>query len=278
MLFVADGGSDILPTCIYRLNMAGGKERTRCIVQDKLYWPAGLAVDAPARRIYWSDSKMQTISSCEYDGTNRRIVAHLGTYRPQQIAVLGDFVFGSVLPTHGVFRVPKKGHLLPSAFDSPESRVVDGARMEPHWLLTQQISTSPFALLNNVPTHAWNLSRMTAPVCHACQQHNIDSLCLADLALIGGRRCMKTKEGRVVGFDDCSSVTCDHDQLCVDGQCMCVEDGHVKGPAPCDAPAVAVSDKNASLNAAVGVAISIVAVIGLLTAVVLYRKRKKSIG
>merc|ERR1712012_546081 len=58
---------------------------------------------------------------------------------------------------------------------------------------------------------------------------------------------------------------------------MCVEDGHVVGPAPCGG-AVAVSDKNASLNAAVGVAISIVAVVGLLTAVVLYRKRKKSVG
>ena len=275
MLFVADGGSDVLPTCIHRLNMAGGKERTRCIVSENLHWPGGIAVDAPARRLYWSDSKLQTISSCKYDGTNRRIVTHMSNFRPQQIAVFGDFVFGNVLPTHGVFRIPKKGHLLPSAFDNRESRVLDGAHMQPHWLLTQMTSSSPFAILNTVPHRAWNHSKTALSECKACFEHDIDALCLADLTNPAIRSCAKINGSRVEGFDPCSKVQCGDGEFCISGQCLCVDGGQITGPAPCGTP---VPESHASLNAAVGVAISIVAVIGLLTAVAVYRKRKKFIG
>lgn len=59
--------------------MNGSYRRT--LVEGSMVWPAGLAIDYPARRLYWTDTKTQTIETVRLDGTDRNIVKKFGTGR-----------------------------------------------------------------------------------------------------------------------------------------------------------------------------------------------------
>ena len=37
----------------------------------QIYWPNGLALDIPTKRIYFADSKLDFIDYCNYDGSGR---------------------------------------------------------------------------------------------------------------------------------------------------------------------------------------------------------------
>ena len=41
------------------------------LVTEKLYWPNGISVDIPTKRIYWVDGKFDLLESVTYDGTYR---------------------------------------------------------------------------------------------------------------------------------------------------------------------------------------------------------------
>ena len=62
---------------IERVNM-DGSGRT-AIITSKIYWPNGLTLDLPTRRVYFADSKVDYIDFCNYDGTGRRQVRILGS-------------------------------------------------------------------------------------------------------------------------------------------------------------------------------------------------------
>ncbi len=50
-----------------------GYNRTT-IVDDKVYWPNGLTLDLPTKRLYFIDSHMDYIEFCYYNGTERHQV------------------------------------------------------------------------------------------------------------------------------------------------------------------------------------------------------------
>lgn len=43
----------------------------RVIVQTKIFWPNGLTIDIPNKKIYFADSKLDYIDFCNYDGSGR---------------------------------------------------------------------------------------------------------------------------------------------------------------------------------------------------------------
>ena len=55
-----------------RIESAGmdGSDR-KVIVSDKIYWPNGLTLDKPARRLYFADARLDFIAFCNYDGSGR---------------------------------------------------------------------------------------------------------------------------------------------------------------------------------------------------------------
>ena len=68
-----------------RIESAGmdGSDR-RVIVASKVYWPNGLALDLPARRLYFADARLDYIEFCSYDGSGRTTVIaddHVGGVR-----------------------------------------------------------------------------------------------------------------------------------------------------------------------------------------------------
>ena len=56
-----------------RIESAGldGSDR-QVIVSEKLYWPNGLDLDLPTKRVYFADGRLDYIEYCNYDGSGRR--------------------------------------------------------------------------------------------------------------------------------------------------------------------------------------------------------------
>ena len=50
-----------------------GCDRTT-IISTKLYWPNGLSIDYPSKRLYFADARLDYIEFCDYDGNNRHQV------------------------------------------------------------------------------------------------------------------------------------------------------------------------------------------------------------
>lgn len=48
----------------------------RALVDRNLQWPVGLAIDYPARRLYWADIKTCNIETVMLDGSDRQLVMH----------------------------------------------------------------------------------------------------------------------------------------------------------------------------------------------------------
>ena len=53
-------------------NMDGSGRRV--LVDAMVQWPTGLAIDYPARRLYWTDPKAHTIESVDLNGQDRQLV------------------------------------------------------------------------------------------------------------------------------------------------------------------------------------------------------------
>jgi len=65
------------------------------VISTKIYWPNGLALDIPNKRIYFADSKLDFIDFCNYDGSNRHQVIANNHYllHPHSLAVFEDTIY-----------------------------------------------------------------------------------------------------------------------------------------------------------------------------------------
>ena len=57
---------------IERIGMDGTHRST--IIDTKIYWPNGLTLDIPNKKVYFADSKLDFIDFCNYDGSGRQQV------------------------------------------------------------------------------------------------------------------------------------------------------------------------------------------------------------
>ncbi|KAG8223526.1 hypothetical protein J437_LFUL002576 [Ladona fulva] len=71
-----------------------GSDPAPFVVTD-ITWPNGLALDYPARRIYWVDAKLLVIDSIKLDGTDRRTILQGIMKHPYSIAVFEDTIYWS---------------------------------------------------------------------------------------------------------------------------------------------------------------------------------------
>ncbi|UYV70469.1 hypothetical protein LAZ67_7003146 [Cordylochernes scorpioides] len=69
VLFWTDWGEN---PRIESVGLDGSMRRT--IIDSKIYWPNGLTLDIPNRRVYFADSKLDYIDFCNYDGSGRQQV------------------------------------------------------------------------------------------------------------------------------------------------------------------------------------------------------------
>jgi Low-density lipoprotein receptor repeat class B. len=85
-----------------------GSHRNMVIVSD-IKWPNGLTLDLVQRRLYWVDAKLNEISSCDYNGGNRRLVL----YSPQtlshpfSISTFEDWLYWSDWQQKAIYKANK---------------------------------------------------------------------------------------------------------------------------------------------------------------------------
>lgn len=90
ILFWTDWGEN---PRIERMGMDGSERRV--IVNTKIYWPNGLTIDIPTKRIYFADSKLDYIDFCNYDGSGRQQVLAHNHYllHPHSLTIFEDTLY-----------------------------------------------------------------------------------------------------------------------------------------------------------------------------------------
>ena len=90
ILFWSDWGEN---PRIERMGIDGSERKV--IVNTKIYWPNGLTIDIPTKRIYFADSKLDYIDFCNYDGTGRQQVLAHNHYllHPHSLTIFEDTLY-----------------------------------------------------------------------------------------------------------------------------------------------------------------------------------------
>ena len=90
---------------IERIGMDGSKRES--IITTKIYWPNGLALDIPTKRVYFADSKLDFIDFCNYDGTGRQQVIANNHYllHPHSLSVFEDQIYWTDRQLNRVLKV-----------------------------------------------------------------------------------------------------------------------------------------------------------------------------
>ncbi|GBP92608.1 Very low-density lipoprotein receptor [Eumeta japonica] len=92
---------------IERAGMDGSHRQT--IVSYDVKWPNGLTLDLVRKRVYWVDAKQNTISSCDYDGSARRVILYSTDIlrHPFSITTFEDWVYWTDWDKAAVYRANK---------------------------------------------------------------------------------------------------------------------------------------------------------------------------
>ena len=90
---------------IERVGMDGTLRQA--IITTKIYWPNGLALDIPTKRIYFADSKLDFIDFCNYDGSGRQQVIANNHYllHPHSLSVFEDQIYWTDRQLNRVLKV-----------------------------------------------------------------------------------------------------------------------------------------------------------------------------
>ncbi|XP_053696263.1 low-density lipoprotein receptor-like isoform X2 [Sabethes cyaneus] len=93
-----------------RIERAGmdGTHR-QVIVNYEVKWPNGITLDLVRKRVYWVDAKLNVISSCNYDGSQRTVVLYSADYlrHPFSITTFEDYVYWTDWDKEAVFKANK---------------------------------------------------------------------------------------------------------------------------------------------------------------------------
>ncbi|XP_025192655.1 very low-density lipoprotein receptor-like isoform X1 [Melanaphis sacchari] len=81
-LYWSDWGSNAK---IERAGMDGTHREV--IASFDVKWPNGITLDLVSGRLYWVDAKLHTISSCNFDGSQRRLVLFSTTWLPHPFSI-----------------------------------------------------------------------------------------------------------------------------------------------------------------------------------------------
>lgn len=70
---------------------------------DKIMYPNALSLDPIKSRIYWSDIRLQSISSCDYSGQNQKLEVSMTNGQPLSISFFEDRISWSILDQNVIY-------------------------------------------------------------------------------------------------------------------------------------------------------------------------------
>ncbi|XP_069676734.1 low-density lipoprotein receptor-related protein 1 isoform X1 [Periplaneta americana] len=83
----------------------------RALVNTMVQWPTGLAIDYPARRLYWTDPKAYTVESVDLNGQDRQLIKRFPhREKPYKVEVFEDSLYVSTYQTNNIIKLNKFGH------------------------------------------------------------------------------------------------------------------------------------------------------------------------
>lgn len=107
-----------------RIERAGmdGSHR-QIIINNNIKWANGLTLDLVLNRIYWVDAKLNIISSCNFDGSDRRVILYSAEFlrHPFSITTFEDYVYWTDWDKAAVFKANK--------FNGSEIQAITAMRM-----------------------------------------------------------------------------------------------------------------------------------------------------
>lgn len=103
-MYWTDWGSN---SRIERSGMDGSHRHS--IVSNDVKWPNGLTLDLVRKRVYWVDAKLNTISSCNFDGSQRSQILYSPEYlrHPFSITTFEDYMYWTDWDKQTVFKANK---------------------------------------------------------------------------------------------------------------------------------------------------------------------------
>ncbi|XP_044740790.1 very low-density lipoprotein receptor-like isoform X3 [Chrysoperla carnea] len=92
---------------IERAGMDGSHRQT--IVSYEVKWPNGLTLDLVHKRVYWVDAKLNVISSCNYDGSGRRLILYAPDTlkHPFSITTFEDWLYWTDWDNAAIYKANK---------------------------------------------------------------------------------------------------------------------------------------------------------------------------
>ncbi|XP_050555022.1 very low-density lipoprotein receptor-like isoform X3 [Spodoptera frugiperda] len=218
---------------IERAGMDGSHRQT--IVSYDVKWPNGLTLDLVRKRVYWVDAKMNMISSCNYDGTGRRVILYSTDVlrHPFSITTFEDWVYWTDWDKAAVYRANK--------FNGKDIEAI----------------TPTHNLQNPMVIHVYHPYRQPDGVNHcAAVNGHCSHLCLP--------------APRIAAHAPRVSCACPNGLRLLPDNQMCVEDSVPETPKT--GTGISSSGRDAGMVAGVVVAvISGIIILGALIAVVMYR-------
>nr|CAB3263506.1 low-density lipoprotein receptor-related protein 4 [Phallusia mammillata] len=155
-MFVSTVGPNAIG--IVRFDM-DGKGRTSIITRS-IQQPSGLTIDYERNRLYWVDAKLNTLSSCDLDGSKRKTVLSVYEYlqQPFGIAVFADRVYWTDRRTHSLRSCRK--------WDGNDVRIIDARLHAPMDIQVDHPGTQP-QLMNHCADHTCEHMCLPKPVSSA---------------------------------------------------------------------------------------------------------------
>jgi len=179
-------------------------------VEAKVHWPSSLAIDFPARRLYWTDLKTRTVESIRLDGKNRQLVVKLEPKlgKPFRIEVFEDWVYFTTYRINRIVKLNKfgKGNLTEVAEEVLAVKDLVIMQENKHDDLY-----TPHPCQNH-PCEEYGPGAMCTSV--PLDEHNLTHKCLcAEGWQLEGKKCRKETQ-----------ATCD-DYNCHKGRCELEDEG-----------------------------------------------------
>ncbi|XP_041357550.1 uncharacterized protein LOC121374514 [Gigantopelta aegis] len=90
-----------------------GESRTT-LVSTGLIWPNGITLDTQGQKMYWCDAKTHRIEVIDFDGRNRKSLAHGESFHPFDIFLFEQVVYATDWTSRSIYRVYLDGRNVTS--------------------------------------------------------------------------------------------------------------------------------------------------------------------
>lgn len=77
------------------------------IITSDIQMPNAITIDYDNNKLYWADARLDKIERCNYDGSNRVILAHSVPEHPFAMAIHKDYLYWTDWVLHAVLRIDK---------------------------------------------------------------------------------------------------------------------------------------------------------------------------